>query len=408
MVKEVAGNKLGLFALAGPDFDKLIKKEQRPAGGNFADRIPIAKQIVSDLRDKEKVNAVILFGHAYREDDTALAQAVPGIDLILGTHSHYLGQQTQLNNTQTWYISPFQYLTYLSRTELTFDGGKLTGVKGQLVKMDKSQPEDPTIAAQVQKMQKDLEAKRPERFQVLGTASVELSDENVFSDESVLGNWALDTVRQAAGMQAFFSTSSSFRAAIPPGPITVETFYTAIPYKNSIVTSDMPGAVLEELINLSLSKRGSDGFSQLSGVRFSIQNGKATNIQVLADPASKDRFAPLDPAKTYKVGTTDFQALVAAGYKDVFAKASNVNNTKRDISTLLTDSIQSSSPITARLDGRMGSPVAAGGAPASGYGALDHAQEANNLWLLAALSGILVIALVWLGFLTRKPRRTRR
>jgi 5'-nucleotidase len=408
IVKEINGVKLGLFALVGSDFDKLIKKELRPSGGDFTDRITAAKQIVSDLRDKEKVNAVILFGHAYREEDTALAQAVPGIDLVLGTHSHYKSELTKLPNTDTWFISPFQYLTYVSRVELSFSNGKLSGVKGQLIKMDQSQPPDAGIAAQVQKLQKDLEAKRRERFIVLGTASVELSDQNVSSDESVLGNWAMDTIRQAAGTHAFFSTSSSFRAAIPPGPITVENFYTAIPYKNAIVTADMTGKQLNDLIDLSLSKRGSDAFSQLSGVRFSINNGKAANIQVLANPASeKDGFAPLDPAKTYKVGTTDFLALVAAGYKDLFAQAQNVTNTKQDISTLLTDSIQKSGTITARLDGRMGTAVAAGGAPNAGQGGAAETTEGSSLWIVVPLVAVLLVAVGVLGFVSWRQRKAR-
>jgi 5'-nucleotidase len=407
-VKEIGGVKLGFFALAGSDFDKLIKKEQRPSGGNFVDGIPVAKQIVSDLRDKEKVNAVIYIGHSYREEDTALAQQVSGIDLVLGSHSHYKSELTKLPNTQTWFISPFQYLTYLSRVELSFDGGKLAGVKGQLIKMDQTKPEDPDIKTQVQKLQKDLEAKKPEKFKVLGNATVELSDANVSSDESVLGNWALDTVRKAAGTHAFFSTASSFRAAIPPGPITVENFFTAIPYKNAIVTSDMSGQQLTDLINLSLSKRGSDSFSQLSGVRFSVQNNKAANIQVLADPANdKAGYIALDPAKTYKVGSTDFQALVAPGYKDIFAKAANVTNTKRDIGTLLTDSIQSAGTVTAKLDGRMGGAVSAvGGAPASGFG-YSPADTANP-WLLVSLISILSVSGLGLGLASRQRRRQRR
>ena len=239
------------------------------------------------LRNVEKVDAVVLFGHELREDDTALAQAVPGIDLILGTHSHYKGELTKLPGTNTYFISPFQYLTYISQVQLTFSGGKLTGVTGHLVKMDQSQPEDAALAAQVTQMQKDLVAKHPDRFQVLGTAAVEFSDANLSTDESVLGNWAMDVLRQEAGTHAFFSTASSFRAAIPPGPITVEAFYTAIPYKNSIVTADLTGQQLADLINLALSKRGSDGFSQMSGVRFAIVNGAADGYSGAERPGQR-------------------------------------------------------------------------------------------------------------------------
>lgn len=360
LVKTVGGVKLGLFALAGSDFASLITKTNLSDGATFADRTATAKQIVATLRDTEKVDAVILFGHATREDDTALAQAVPGIDLVLGTHSHFKGAFTKIEGTNTYYISPFQYLTYLSQVEMSFSGGKLVGVSGQLVKMDQSKPEDPTVASQVAQMQKDLEAKYPDRFKVLGNAAVELNADNIDLDETVLGNWSMDFVRAAAGTNAFFSTSSSFRASIPPGPITVEAFFAAIPYKNSIVTSEMTGQQLADLVNVIVSKRGSDNFCQESGVRFKMQDGKATDIQVLVDPSDATMgYAPLDRAKTYKVGATNFMTGVSAIYKPLFAQAANVVDTKQDIGTLLTDTIQKQGTVTGAVDGRMGSAPAA-------------------------------------------------
>lgn len=358
-IKTFGDIKIGTFALAGSDFNSLIKKENRVANSSFADRIAAAKQVVSALRDTEKVNAVIFFGHESREDDIALAQAVPGIDLILGSHSHYKSDFIKLPNTNTYFVSPFQYLTYFDRAEITFTDGKISAMTGQLVKMDALQLEDPAIQGLVLQKRKDLEAAHPDRFKVLGTAAVELSDARISTDEAVVGNWAMDAVRVAAGTQVFFSTSSSFRAAIPPGPITVEAFYTAIPYKNAIATADMTGQQVIDLLNLIISKRGSDNFCQESGIRFKIQDGKATDIQILTDPADATKFAAIDPTKTYKIGTTDFQATVSGVYKDTFAKAANLVNTKVDIQTLLIAKIQADGTISAALDGRMGTPPTA-------------------------------------------------
>ncbi len=352
-VKEVGGVRIGAFALAGGDFDKLIPAANRASGATFADRVTTAKATVALLRDTEKVQAVVLFGHASREDDFALAQAVPGIDLILGTHSHLKIDLNKIPGSETYYISPFQYLTYLSQVDLTFSDGKLSKVGGNLVKMDAARPADAQYGPQVAQMQRDLQTKRPERFQVLGQAAGELNVANLNNDETTLGNWSMDAVRKQAGTYAFFSTTSSFRAAIPPGPVTVEGFFTAIPYKNSIVTADMTGQQLLDLLNLAVSKRGSDSFLQESGVRFAISNGTATNVQVPADPAATPlTYVPLDLSKTYKIGVTNFMSNVAAGYKDLIAKAANVTDTKVDIGTLLT-AVISAGPISAQLDGRM-------------------------------------------------------
>lgn len=363
VVKEVDGIKIGFFALGGPDVQRLINPEWLPSGVTWKEAIPTAQAIVDTLRNVEQVNAVVFIGHQLREDDEAMAKQVPGIDLILGTHSHYKGELTKIPGTETYYISPFQYLTYISRTELTFEGGVLVGVTGELVKMDETRPEDPQIAAQVAQLQQELVARRPERFEVLGQAQIELSDTNISTGESLIGNWATEVLRQAAGTHAFFSTASSFRAALPPGDITVEQFYTAIPYKNLITTAEMTGQQLADLVALSVSKSGSDGFSQQSGVRYTLQDGKPVNIQVLQDPANPAAgYAPLDPAATYRIGTTDFQAFVAGDYKDLFAGTQNLTKTDIDAHQTLISAIQAG-PITASLDGRSG--TAGPGAPST-------------------------------------------
>src|SRR5262249_13308384 len=88
-VFEADGDKIGVFGLAGPECERLIRPKRRPvAGATFGDRVATARQVVAALRDQEHVSAVVLIGHALREDDIALAQAVPGIDIIFGSHSH--------------------------------------------------------------------------------------------------------------------------------------------------------------------------------------------------------------------------------------------------------------------------------------------------------------------------------
>ena len=66
-------------------------------------------------------------------------------------------------------------------------------------------------------------------------------------------------------------------------------------------------------------------------MRYTIQDGKATDVQVLASPTASvtdpSAFAPLDPAATYLVATTDFQARIAPGYSDLFKQAASVTET---------------------------------------------------------------------------------
>jgi 5'-nucleotidase / UDP-sugar diphosphatase len=354
LVRTVSGLRLGFFAVGGPDVQRLVKPEALPPGARWVDGIEAARVAVARLRSEEKVNAVVAIGHQLREDDFALARAVPGIDLILGTHAHYRGELEQIPGTATRYVSPYQYLAYVSEVRLRFEDGRLAGIDGGLVRMDGTRPEDPSVAAEVARLQRALEAKRPERFAVLGRAAVELSDAGLNDGESVIGNWATDLLRAAAGTQAFFATASGFRGAIPPGDVTAESFYAAIPYQNRLVRCRMSGRELLDLLATSVSKRGSDGFSQSSGVRYAIEGGRPIHVQVLLDAANPAAgFAPLDSAASYSVGTTDFQAYVAAGYKERFGAAAELVKTELDAHETLIRGLQAE-PVAPGKDGRSG------------------------------------------------------
>src|SRR5215212_8894000 len=210
-VFELNGVKIGVFAQAGPDFDRLIRPAQRPAAGaTFADRTATARQVVAALHDTEKVNAVVLIGHALREDDIALAQAVPGIDIIFGTHSHRKEDLFKIPSTNTWMISPFQYATYVSKLQLQFSNGALSGVSGGLVRMGSDLLPEPRIATMVDRMQADLQAdpQYVPLFQPLGSAAVELSTEGQFTGEALLGNFVMDIFRSAAHANMALATAS--------------------------------------------------------------------------------------------------------------------------------------------------------------------------------------------------------
>ncbi len=397
-VFEAGGVKIGVFALAGPDFERLITPKLRPvAGATFGDRVATARQVVATLRDQEHVNVVVLIGHALREDDMALAQAVPGIDIIFGTHSHRKEELFKISGTNTWMISPFQYATYVSKLQLQFSNGALVDVSGGLARMGSDLQPEPRIVAQVTQMQADLEAdpKYAPLFQPIGAAAVELSTDGQFTGEAVLGNFVMDIFREAAQAQMALATASGFRAPIPPGTITEEGFRTAMPYRNGVLVYSMTGAQVQQLLDYSVSRAGSDFFSQVSGVRFRIDGGRATDIQILKDPANiAAGYAALDPAATYSVATTDFQGKLAGGYKDIFAPASVRDTGIKDIRDNVRAYIKANSPVSAQLDGRITSGPAAQ-APAQGPAQLPRTGSELPMAAAVALIGALLLALGW-------------
>src|SRR5207302_6349509 len=143
---------------------------------------------------------------------------------------------------------------YLSRLDLTVQGGKIVAVQGELVPLTAATPTDRAVDARVRALWAGLQAKYPERFVVLGQAAVNLDYDGINDGETILGNLVADVLRAAARANLFVSTSSSFRASIPPGQITVNDVREALPFTNTIVTVELTGDQVRQLVEYSLTR----------------------------------------------------------------------------------------------------------------------------------------------------------
>ena len=220
------GIRIGVFAVAGDDFPSLVKVPEL----QFSDPVEAARKAVAEL--KKRADVIVMIGHQHAEDDYELARSVPGIDLIFGSHSHLERELTRIPGTNTMFISPGQYLTYISWVELQFAGGKLGAIDGALLPVDERMPEDRTIAKRVASMQQQLERAHPDLFAPIGKLAAPLSVE-------ALAQRALSIMRDAAKTEVAISTTSSFRSPLGAGTLTMEALRAAMPYDNEIVVCTM-------------------------------------------------------------------------------------------------------------------------------------------------------------------------
>ncbi|MGA2227544.1 MAG: metallophosphatase, partial [Syntrophobacteraceae bacterium] len=132
LVIDRGGIRFGVFGLLG-------KEAQFYTGGagavTFTDAIETAKEMVKVLRETEKVDLVICLSHggvqkgkdgSYTEgDDVDLAKAVPGIDVVIGGHSHTELQEAIIVNERTPVVQTGKQSENLGELVVTLDGGKL-------------------------------------------------------------------------------------------------------------------------------------------------------------------------------------------------------------------------------------------------------------------------------------------
>ena len=92
LVREFPGVRVGLTGV-GVDFQNLVAPKDH-AGVDWRDPYASLRPVVKHLREKEKADLVVVLSHlghdskGGRHDDLQMPQAVPGIDVIIGGHSH--------------------------------------------------------------------------------------------------------------------------------------------------------------------------------------------------------------------------------------------------------------------------------------------------------------------------------
>jgi 2',3'-cyclic-nucleotide 2'-phosphodiesterase (5'-nucleotidase family) len=257
------------------------------------------------------------------EAERALAAKVPGIDVIIGGHSHTaLSHPIRVFNglnengwDGTAVAQAGYYGEYLGRTVVYFEDRRPVRFSGALLPVLPAEGEDPVVESLLRPYRDSIEVamsspvfRSPERVPSTG-----LRD-----GETALGDFVADVIRDAAGADVGLINSGGIRAAIPAGEVTVGDVYTVLPFDNRIVVVSMPGWQLRELFDFTASRLGKGGFAQISGAKYVIHGTRSAYVRVGGEI--------LDSNREYRVATVDYLYYGGDGYT-IFKKTSGVEQT---------------------------------------------------------------------------------
>jgi len=238
LVIERGGIRFGLFGVLG-------KEAQFYTGGagavKFLDHVEAAKAAVKLLRETEKVDVVIALSHGgvakgkdgrySTGDDVGLAEAVPGIDVVIGGHSHTELQDAIIVNGRTPVVQTGKEGKNVGELVITVDGAKLAVDSYRLHPIDDSIAGDRGINDEINKLKKGVTAavfaSRGYRVdQPLAIAPQDLP--NTFTDiaaGTILANHVTDAFRKATQADIGFTVNGLMRAPILRGKTGVVTVY---------------------------------------------------------------------------------------------------------------------------------------------------------------------------------------
>ena len=229
VVIERGGIRFGIFGLLG----KEAMHYTSGGAATFADPIETAKEMVTLLREKEKVDLVIALSHGgvekgkdgrYTEgEDVHLARDVPGIDVVISGHSHTFLHEAIIVNDRTPVVQTGKESRNLGELVITIDGNKLTVESYRLYPIDDSIAGDRAIADEIDKLKKGVTAavfasRGYSIDQPLAIAPQDLP--NTYSDiaaSTLLANLCTDAFRKATKADIGFTVNGTMRAGLTTG-----------------------------------------------------------------------------------------------------------------------------------------------------------------------------------------------
>ena len=345
IVKTINGEKVGFFGLTTEE----TKDISSPARITFSNYIEEAKKTVSSF-EQQGVNKIIAVTHIGYDDnpaydnDLTLAVEVPGIDVIVGGHSHtQLDKPVVISKDKdgkvkdpTVIVQAYQYSEFLGTVDVEFDeNGKVIGQAGELIKLaDKK--EDPEAAVMLAAYSGRIDKLKNKSTGATATNALDnprdggdVSKPSVRKNETELGNLIADGMLDKAkefnkDAVIALQNGGGIRAGIDQGDITLGDILTVLPFGNTLATMKLTGKEIIEALEHSVSQAPSEsgGFLHVSGMKFTYDSSKPAGerVETVKVKGKDGSYADLDQTKEYVVATNAFTAKGGDGFT-VFKKA---------------------------------------------------------------------------------------
>jgi 2',3'-cyclic-nucleotide 2'-phosphodiesterase (5'-nucleotidase family)/predicted AlkP superfamily phosphohydrolase/phosphomutase len=379
------GTKLGVVGFSNEDIPQLT----RPGAldpFHVEARLPRVQAEVNRLKSA-KIGPIVVMGHDGATAGTLtnptgplldLADALTGVDAVIGDHTDFQVISTRPNGTLV--VENLSKGVRLTRVRLFVDAATKQVVYKTA---DFHKPwnigvtPDPAIQARIDELNAQL---APILSTVIGESTRFIPRADACGQsagrtcESLVGNVVADAMRTTYGTDFAITNSGGLRADLtcpttdnpsdfcpaytpPPFPITRGQVLSVLPFGNEVVTLQVNGAELKTMLENGVSRMPAvDGrFPQVSGLCVTydisaVPEGRVTGAVRQADDGScTGESVDLTAASTYTIAENDFMVAGGDGYPNFASRA-----TTRDImDQVAADYIAANTPISPAIVGRI-------------------------------------------------------
>jgi 5'-nucleotidase len=277
-IRQLGRLKIGIFGLTTPSASGYPAAKDQLTIGN---EIETARRMADTLR--REANIVILISHAGEKVDEDIARDIPGIDVIIGGHSHTRlpwGQFIRRSDVRerrsingTIIVQAYQWGGELGRLDLLFGKDEknvwhVERYRERLLEVTRDIQEDAAVAAVVARYWKPISARYGE---IIGKAAADFTEVDMANY-----NLVADAVRETYGAEIGLENMGGVRAPLIKGNITLEDLTQLDPFSNTIVTFKITGRQLKDIL---LRSRPA-----VSGLRYRVKGKQLVEASVGGKP----------------------------------------------------------------------------------------------------------------------------
>ncbi|MGJ8602865.1 MAG: bifunctional metallophosphatase/5'-nucleotidase [Marivita sp.] len=362
LILERGGERIGIVSALATDTKELSSPSEAVM---FKDEIDSLKEDVAALQ-AEGVDKIIAITHVGYNLDQRIAAEVPGIDAVIGGHSH-----TFLSSSDPDRAGPYPTMVsqgdnlvpvvqagafskYVGHLELNFDdAGVVTYAAGDTILLDASVAEDEAIVARVAELGAPIEEMKTRI--VAEAADVIEGDRSVCrAVECPMGNLVADAMLDRVkdqGVEIAIQNGGGLRASIDSGEVSMGEVLTVLPFQNTLSTFQVTGAQLMAALENGVSQveDGAGRFPQIAGMAFTATLSAEPGSRVSDVTVNGE---PLDMERVYSAVSNNFVRNGGDGYA-MFRGAMNAYDFGPDLADVTADYLAANAPYQPYTDGRI-------------------------------------------------------
>ncbi|MEM1073943.1 MAG: 5'-nucleotidase C-terminal domain-containing protein [Pseudomonadota bacterium] len=357
LVLDVGGQKVGIVSALATD---TVETSSPGDGVVFEDEIAALADDVAAL-EAEGVNMIIALTHVGLNKDLSIAEAVPGIDVVIGGHSHTLmsndDDSTPAYPTmvgETAVAQAYAYTKYLGHLSVTFDdAGVVTSASGDPMLLDADVTPDAAFLERIAEMGAPIEELK--QHVVAETASeIVGAREQCRAGECAMGNLIADAMLERVkdqGIEIAIQNGGGIRASIDAGEVTMGEVLTVLPFQNTLSTFQVSGATIVEALENGVGQieDGAGRFPQVAGMSYAFDISQSPGSRI-SDVMVGD--APIDADKLYGVVSNNYVRNGGDGYS-MFEDAQNAYDFGPDLADVTAEFLAANGPYAPYTDGRI-------------------------------------------------------